>query len=143
MSDKYKIIPLLVFVITFVIVISIFFIINNKGKDKYSCYDSLSGKTYTFKTEEEMHEVCDKLDLDEEDQKLESYPIYNDLIKEDNDDFAFYPYINDDDKLDIVIAISNCNNKETAKEKARKWFSEHSYYINDYNIEFEDPCDVE
>lgn len=142
MKNKEKIIPIIVFLMTFIVFIITFLIINRSNKTEYSCYDYANDKTYTFKTEEEMHQVCDNLNV-EEDQLLESYPIYNDLINTDDSSFAFYPYINSDKKLSIVIAISDCDNPTSAKAKAEKWFSNHSYNINDYTIEYEYPCDIE
>ncbi len=142
MKNKEKIIPLLVFTMTFIIFIVVFIIVNNSNKAKYSCFDYQTNQTYTFNTEEEMHAVCDKLEGIEEDQIMESYPIYNDLKNVNDPDFAFYPYIDSDNNLNIIIAITNCNNPEYAKEKAKKWFSDHSYNINEYNIEYENPCDT-
>lgn len=140
MKDKEKIIPLVVFVLTFIIVIVIFTVFSNSKKQVYSCYDYENDKTYTFETEEEMHQVCDKLDGVEEDKLLSSNPIYEDLIATNDSDFAFYPYINDEQELVITIAISNCDTPDLAKKKAVDWFSEHSYDINDYIIEYEYPC---
>ena len=96
MKDNSKMIPIIVFTVTFIIVILLFFVFNNSKKAKYSCYDYKTDTTYTFKTEEEMHEVCDQLENNEEDQLLDSYTIYNDLLEVDDPDFAFYPYINND-----------------------------------------------
>ena len=148
MKNKEKMFPILVAVVTFIVVIAIFLIINANKKDKYSCYDSTNDITYTFETEEEMHEVCDNLnseveeELDKEDE-FASYPIYNDLVNAEDPSFAFYPYINDDNKLSIIVAIADCDNVELAKSKARKWFSDHSYNISDYTIEYENPCITE
>ncbi len=142
MKDKNKIVPVVVFFITFIVFISIFFILGNSNKKVYSCYDSENDVNYTFNTEEEMHEVCDKfITNDDNDEALETYDIYNDLIKVNDPDFAFYPHVSDN-KLYIIISIVNCNNPYKAKEKAIKWFSDHSYNINDYNIEYEYPCEV-
>ena len=140
MKEKEKIIPLVVFVLTFVIVIVIFFIINSSNKQEYSCYDYENEKTYTFESEEEMHKVCDKLNGGAEDELLASYPIYEDLIDVNDSDFAFYPYINDDQELEIIIAIANCDTPDLAKKRADSWFDEHHYDINDYNVEYEYPC---
>lgn len=142
MKNKEKIIPIAVSLIVFIVFIVTFLIINRFNKTEYSCYDYENNKTYTFKTEEEMHQVCDNLNT-EEDQLLETYSIYNDLINTDEQRFAFYPYINSDKKLSIVIAISDCDDPISAKEQAEKWFSNHSYNINDYSVEYEYPCDIE
>lgn len=143
MKNKEKIIPIVVFLMTFIVFIIVFVLINNVNKDKYSCYDYEKDMTYTFKTEEEMHQVCDKLNGNDDDQIMESYPIYDELLKVNDPDFSFYPYINDDKKLAIIIAISNCEHPAIAKEKAEQWFSDHSYNIKDYVIEYENSCIVE
>ena len=90
-----------------------------------------------------MHKVCDNLYENDEDKIMDTYIIYNDLIEVDDPDFAFYPYINSDNKLSIIITIANCDNPTLAKEKAEKWFSDNSYNINDYTIEYEYPCNIE
>lgn len=144
MNDKYKIVPLIVFVLVFIIVIGMFYLFNNKeDKMEYSCYDYETEKTYTFETEEEMHKVCDKLNGGEEDQLLSDYLIYDDIVKSNEESFAMIPYMNDDKELAIIIAISDCKNPDKAKADAKKWFSDHSYNINDYNIDYEYPCEVE
>ena len=144
MKNKETIIPLLIFITTFVLVIIVFFVFNNSKKNEYSCYDSENNITYSFDTEEEMHEVCDNLNSTEteEDKILDSYEIYNDLLNVEEDDFAYYPYVNSDKSLTIIIAISYCNNQAAAKAHAEKWFSDHSYNINDYTVEYEYPCEV-
>ena len=111
-------------------------------KKVYSCTNYETNEVYTFDSEEEMHKVCDNLSNDDDDQLLESYPIYKDLVNTNDSSFAFYPYINSDKKLSIIIAVTDCNNVEGAKEKVKKWFSNHSYNINDYTIEYEYPCDI-
>jgi len=143
MKKKNILVPIIAFVIVFVVVIGIYLIYNYFNKAKYSCVDYSTNTYYEFKTEKEMHEVCDKFNGVEEDKKLEKYPIYNELIKVNDEDFAFYPYINSDDNLSITIAISNCDNPTAAKDKALKWFKDHSYNISDYNIEYESPCNYE
>ena len=144
MNDKNKIIPLIVFVCVFVIVFGMFYLFGNKKtKDSYSCYDYETEKTYTFDTEEEMHQVCDNLNGGEEDKLLSDYLIYDDIVKSNEKGFAMIPYINDDKELSIIIAISDCKNPDKAKADAKKWFSDHSYNINDYNIDYEYPCEVE
>lgn len=142
MNNKDKIIPILVFIITFAIITSLFYIINNSKKNKYSCYDYENNINYKFSTEEEMHEVCDNLNSGEkENQIMDKYNIYNDLKEVNDPDFAFYPYVNSDDELTIIITILECNNKTLAKQKAENWFINHSYNINDYTIEYEYACE--
>ncbi len=136
---KDILIPIIVFIIIFILFIGIYLIINNKS-NKYSCYDYENDITYTFKTEEEMHEVCDKFTGEKDDQLLNSYTIYNDLLNVDDSSFAFYPYINSNEELSIIITITDCDNPEQAKEKAINWFNNHSYNINDYTVEYEYPC---
>jgi len=140
-KNKNRIIPIIIFVIVFVFVIGIYFLYTNINKVKYSCVDYRSNTYYEFDTEEEMHSVCDKFNGVEEDKIMDNYAIYKDLVKVNDSNFAFYPYINDDDTLSITISITNCNNPLLAKEKAEKWFIEHSYNIKDYIIEYEYPCD--
>ena len=143
MKNKNNLIPIIVFVVTFVLVFLLIYLrANHANKQKYSCYDYINNVEYTFATEEEMHEVCDKLNGDEEDQLLATYDIYHDILEIDDPDFSLYPYINSDKELTITIAISNCDTPEAAKAKAKKWFSNHNYNIKDYNIEYEYPCDV-
>ena len=131
---------IVVFIVVFLIVVSIFSL-TNSNKEEYSCYDYGSNKTYTFKSEEEMHEVCDKLNGQTDDEILNNYSIYEDLMNtDDNNGFSFDPYVSGE-QLVIIVAITDCNNPEGAKEKARQWFKNHSYNINDYVIEYENPCE--
>ena len=141
MKKNSTMISLVVFVIAFIIIILGFVIYNSLNKKTYSCIDYSSNTTYTFDNEEEMHEVCDKFNGVEEDKIIDSYTIYNDLINENNDSFTLYPYVNSDKKLSIIITIIDCDNPNTAKEKAIKWFHDHSYNINDFTIEYEYPCE--
>ena len=141
--NKNKLIPIGVFVITFIVFIVTYVMITNHNKNKYSCYDAETDTTYTFKTEEEMHQVCDNLTTDENDKIMDTYEIYNDLLANEDSSFSFYPYINSDKKLSIIIAISDCENPTAAKTKAENWFKSHSYDINDYTIVYEYPCNIE
>jgi len=141
MKNKNTLIPIMVFVVTFIVVFIIFFSFSNLKNKKYYCIDQAKGIKYTFKTKEKMESFCNKINGEEEDQILEKYAIYNDLIKVNDPGFAFYPFVNDK-KLIIVIAISDCNNPDGAKERAIKWFSDNNYDINDYNIEYENSCVV-
>lgn len=141
MKNKNTLMALIIFLIVFVLFIIGYVIYNSFFSKEYSCIDYSSGTTYTFKSEKEMHEVCDKFNGVEDDKKMNSYSIYNDLININDPDYAFYPYVNSDDKLSIIIAISNCDNPNQAKEKAIAWFKNHSYNINDYTIEYEYPCE--
>ena len=50
MKNKETIIPLLIFITTFVLVIIVFFVFNNSKKNEYSCYDSENNITYSFDT---------------------------------------------------------------------------------------------
>ena len=138
---KSTIIAIIVFVTILIIFTSIYFISKNLNKDKYYCIDYETDTTYTFKTEEEMHATCDKFNGVEDDKILESSKIYNDLISYKDDSFNFYPYVDSNKKLAIIITIIDCNSPTTAKEKAIKWFSNHSYNINDYQVDYEYPCE--
>lgn len=139
MKNKNTVVPIIVFVITFVVFLVIFFIVSSLNDEKYFCIDYEKKIKYTFKTEEKMHQFCDKLNGGEEDQVLEESDIYKDLIKVDDPGFAFYPFVVDK-KLHIIIAISDCQNPNAAKERAIKWFSDNNYNINDYNVEYENSC---
>ena len=139
--DKSTKFSLIIFLIVFVLIIICFFIYNRYFKKEYSCTDYSSNTLYTFKSEKEMHEVCDKFNGIEDDKILSSYDIYDDLVNTDDPDFVFYPYVNVNGELSIIIAISNCENPSKAKEKAIAWFKNHSYNINDYTIEYEYPCE--
>ena len=134
-------IALIVFIIVFLIIIISLVIYNSLFKKEYSCIDYGSNTTYTLKSEKEMHKVCDQFNGVEEDRLMSNYDIYDDLISTNDPDFAFYPYINADKKLSIIVAISNCDNPNQAKEKAVAWFKNHSYIISDYTIEYEYPCE--
>ncbi len=136
---KNKVIPLIVFVVVFLIIICVYFLLNSNTK--YSCIDYRTDTYYEFNNEEEMHAVCDKFNGVDDDKIMDNYTIYNDLKDVNEEDFAFYPYINSDETLSITIVISNCDNPTFAKAKAEKWFRNHSYNINDYVIEYEYPCD--
>lgn len=143
MNDKYKIIPLVIFVLVFIIVMGLFYLFNNRdAKEKYSCYDYETGTTYTFETEEEMHKVCDKFNGQEEENLLSTQSIYEDIVNSNEEGFAMIPYMNDDKELAIIVAISDCKNPEKVKANVKKWFSDHSYNINDYIIDYEYPCEV-
>lgn len=140
MKNKNTLIPIIVFVFIFVLFLIIFLSGSNSNKNKYYCIDQAKGIKYTFKTKEKMETFCRKLNGDEDDLLLEGYDIYNDLINVDDSSFVFYPYINENKKLSIIIAISDCQNPEAAKDKAIKWFSDNNYNISDYVIEYEDSC---
>ena len=129
------------FIIVFIIIVICIVIYNSLYKKEYSCIDYGSNTLYTFKSEKEMHKVCDQFNGVEEDKIMSSYDIYDDLINTNDPDFVFYPYINADKKLSIIVAISNCDNPNRAKEKAIAWFRNHSYNIRDYTIEYEYPCE--
>ena len=88
-----------------------------------------------------MHKVCDSLNGTDDDAIMDNYAIYDDLINANDPSYAFYPYINSDKTLSIIIAIVDCNNQALAKDKAEKWFSDHSYNMGDYTIEYEYPCE--
>ena len=139
MKNKNTVVPIIVFVITFVVFLVIFFIVSSLNDEKYFCIDYEKKIKYTFKTEEKMHQFCDKLNGGEEDQILEESDIYKDIVKVDDSGFAFYPFVVDK-KLHIIIAISDCQNPNAAKERAIKWFSDNNYNINDYNVEYENSC---
>ncbi len=136
---KEILIPIAVFVIVFILIIGIYLIYINLNKPKYFCTDYSTNTYYEFDTEEEMHKVCDKFNGVEDDKIMETYSIYNDLIEAEDPGFAFYPYISNE-KLSIIIAISDCNDQEGAKKRAIKWFSDHSYNIANYDVEYEYPC---
>ena len=134
---KQTIIYILVLVVIFIVVYSITDTLMKKNNDTYSCYDYTSDTYYTFKTEQEMHEVCDQFD----DNNINNYTIYDELINtDDNNGYSFDPYVRDNE-LVIIVAITDCTNPEQAKENARKWFSDHSYDINNFKIEYENPCE--
>ena len=137
--NKYKLIPIIISIGIFIIFIVIYLIINT-NKYNYSCYDYENDINYTFKTEEEMHAVCDKITGEEEDKIMNTYPIYNDLINEDDSSYAFYPYINDNKTLSIIVTVLDCDNPTRVVDKVEKWFKNHNYNITDYNIEYEYPC---
>jgi hypothetical protein len=139
MKNNNNYISIAVFVVVFLVVFGIFQLVN-MNKDKYSCFDYENNVTYTFKTEEDMHEVCDKLNGVADDNVMNSYSIYDELINtDDSNGFSFDPYVLDDE-LVIIVAITDCDNPELAKERARQWFKDHSYNINDFKIEYENPC---
>ena len=131
----------IIFMIVFVIIIISIVIYNSLFKKEYSCIDYGSNTLYTFKSEKEMHKVCDQFNVVDEDRIMSNYDIYDDLINTNDPDFVFYPYINADKKLSIIVAISNCDNPNQAKEKAIAWFKNHSYNISDYTVEYEYPCE--
>ena len=124
MKNKNTVVPIIVFVITFIVFLVIFFIVSSLNEEKYSCIDYEKKIKYTFKTEEKI---------------LEESDIYKDIVKVDDPGFAFYPFVVDK-KLHIIIAISDCQNPNAAKERAIKWFSDNNYNINDYNVEYENSC---
>ena len=141
MKSKSTIIGLSVFIIIF----CIFLTINNLfDKDyKYSCIDENTNTTYRFNSKDEMEKVCSKLNKSEEDLIIDNYPIYNDLINEDNSYFSFDPYVNTDGKLSIIISITYCNDNNLVKSKINEWFRSHSYNMSDYTIEYEYPCNYQ
>ena len=139
MKDKNLKIAIIVFGIVLVLFIIGYLIYTNKNK--YTCTDYETKTTYTFKNAKDMHEVCDNFNGVKDDQVLETYDIYHDLIKSNNKAYSFYPYLDDNKQLAIIITITDCNNPQEAEEKANKWFSEHSYNINDYHIDYEYPCE--
>lgn len=141
MKKKNSKIALIVFGVVLAVIIIGYLIYINIPKNKYSCTDYETGTTYTFKNEKDMHEVCDNFNGVKDDQILETYDIYHDLIKENNDRYSFYPYLDGNKKLAIIITIIDCDNPKEAEEQANKWFSEHSYNINDYQIDYEYPCE--
>ncbi len=126
----------LVFIVILIVILYLYF-----SKDKYSCIDYETHTYYSFSNEEEMHKVCDQFNGTLEDKKMNSYDIYNDLINANYSDFSFAPYINSDNKLSIIIAITDCDKPNEAKSNAIKWFKNHNYNINDYIIEYEYPCE--
>ena len=138
---KSTVIAIIVFIGVLFVIVTSYVIYNNLSKEKYYCTDYETNTTYIFNTEDEMHEVCDKFSGVEKDKTMKSYKIYDDLINNKDNRFTFYPYVSADNKLNIIITIIDCNNKELAKEKAVEWFKNHSYDINDYTIEFEYPCE--
>ena len=141
MKNKSTMTALIIFIIVFAIFMIGFIIYKSFFGKEYSCIDYSSNTEYTFKSEKEMHEVCDQFNGVAEDNAMSNYSIYDDLINNNDPDFAFYPYINADKELSIIIAISNCENPNLAKTKAIAWFKNHSYNINDYTIEYEYPCE--
>ena len=141
MKKNSTMISIAIFLIVFVVIIMGFVVYNRFIKKEYTCTDYSSNTTYTFDSEEEMHAVCDKFNGVEDDKILGSNSIYEDLVNTNDPDFAFYPYVNSNDEISIIIAISNCDNPSKAKEKAIRWFSDRSYNINDYTIEYEYPCE--
>ena len=128
--------------VTVIVVLLVFYLVYNSiTKDKYSCVDYETNTYYTFKTESDMHKVCDKFNGVEEDKQLNSYEIYDDLINADEYGFTFDPYINSNDGLSIIVIITDCNHPKEARERAINWFKNHSYNISDYAIEYEYPCE--
>ena len=137
---KSSIVGIAVFVVVFVVGISGYYIYNGISSNKYSCIDPNTNAFYSFNTEEEMHEVCDLFDSnDVEDTGYKN--IYNDLVETNDSSFNFYPYINSNNTLSIIVTILDCNNSTSIKNKVEKWFKDHSYNINDYTIEYEYPCE--
>ena len=135
---KSTVVFIVVFVVVFITVFCILQTVMNSSK--YSCYDYENNVNYTFKTEEEMHEVCDEINGVNDDNTMNSYSIYEELISEDDKNgFSFDPYVRNDE-LVIIVAITDCDNPEQAKEKARQWFENHYYDINSFTIEYENPC---
>lgn len=137
---KNNVIALLVFIGVLIIFIIGFGIYSYNSKDNYSCIDYETNTYYSFKTEKEMREVCNKFNGIEEDTIMSSYSIYNDLINVKDNSFSFSPYVESDNKLAIIVIILDCNNPDNAKKKAIQWFSDHSYNIADYHIDYEYPC---
>ncbi len=128
--------------VTVIVVLLVFYLVYNSiTKDKYSCVDYETNTYYTFKTESDMHKVCDKFNGVEEDKQLNSYEIYDDLINADEYGFTFDPYINSNEELSIIVIITDCNHPKEARERAINWFKNHSYNISDYTIEYEYPCE--
>ncbi len=128
--------------VTVIVVLLVFYLVYNSiTKDKYSCVDYETNTYYTFKTESDMHKVCDKFNGVEEDKQLNSYEIYDDLINADEYGFTFDPYINSNDGLSIIVIITDCNHPKETRERAINWFKNHSYNISDYTIEYEYPCE--
>lgn len=128
--------------VTVIVVLLVFYLVYNSiTKDKYSCVDYETNTYYTFKTESDMHKVCDKFNGVEEEKQLNSYEIYDDLINADEYGFTFDPYINSNDGLSIIVIITDCNHPKEARERAINWFKNHSYNISDYTIEYEYPCE--
>jgi len=132
---------ILIIVVVIIVLLFIYFIYNIINKEKYSCIDYETNTYYTFKTESDMHKVCDKFNGVEDDKKLNSYEIYNDLINADEYGFTFDPYINSNNELSIIVIITDCNHPKEAKERAINWFKKHSYNIGEYTIEYEYPCE--
>lgn len=133
----------MVFIIAFIVVFIVVFSIleATMNQTNYSCYDYETNTTYTFKTEEEMQEVCSSYNGVEEDNTMNSYNIYEELINtDDRDGFSFDPYVRNNE-LVIIVQIIDCDNPEKAKEKVKAWFKEHSYNINNFTIEYETPCE--
>ena len=133
---KKTIIPIFIILL----IIGIIYLFYNNSKEKYSCIDYDTNTTYTFKTEQEMHSVCDKFNGIEEDKLIQKYPIYKDLINANEEAFTFEPYMDGNNKLGIIIIIIDCERPEIAKKQAKEWFINHSYNIKDYTIDYEYPC---
>lgn len=143
MKSKATMISISVFVIVFVLFITISNLFNNDYK--YSCTDLETNTTYKFNSKEAMHKVCDKFTYKSdniEDVSLNSYSIYSKLIEvDDRYGFSFEPYINSDNKLAIIIRIINCNNQELAINNSKQWFKNNGYSMDNYVIEYEYPCE--
>ena len=109
---KSTVVFIVVFVVVFITVFCILQTVMNSSK--YSCYDYENNVNYTFKTEEEMHEVCDEINGVNDDNTMNSYSIYEELISEDDKNgFSFDPYVRNDE-LVIIVAITDCDNPEQA-----------------------------
>jgi len=143
MKNKNLIVYLTISAFVLIVLLLGYLIISNSKKEEYSCTDYETNQTYTFTSEEEMHKICDQFNGTEEDTIISQYDIYNALINTNNDSFSFYPYLEGNKKLAIIVTITDCDKPTQAKEQVSKWFENHSYNINDYQIDYEYPCDMQ
>ncbi len=141
---KNTLYSIFVFIGVFVVVVGgyyIYTLLTNPSEEKYSCIDYETNTTYSFATEEEMHEVCDKFNGKEYDEKLENYPEHEEITEAEDESFSFYPYVNSDNKLAIIVVLLDCNDIDGAKQKALNWLTNKGYNLNNYVIEYEYPCE--
>ena len=134
---KSTIIALVIFICIFSLVLVLYKVIT---KPTYVCTDTTNNVEYTFDSEEEMNAFCDNLNVID-DSAMASLNIYNDLINNNDSRFSFYPYLDSKNKMNIIVVIVDCQNPVGAKNGAIEWFSNHSYNINDYEIDYEYPCE--
>ena len=136
---KYKstLIAVAVFVCIFGLVLILY---NTIFKTEFVCTDVTNNTKYKFDTKEEMDAFCDNLSTID-DSSMTTFPIYDDLINNNDSRFSFYPYIDSDNQFTITVVIVDCLNPNDAKNQSINWFRNHGYDINDYNIEYEYPCE--